>query len=410
MFSFLQELKEGLLISFRAIRANKMRSVLTTLGIFIGIISVTLMGTAIEGLDRKFEESISKIGADVLYVQKFPWFMGQEFWTLRNRRNIAVKDADAIERQSIYADAVAPQMGTRRSVKYKGKIVEGVQVIGTTDQYIALGGLDLSNGRFFSAMESDGGRPVVVLGTDVANELFPFEDPLGKTVKVGNYTFRVVGVLDKQGSFLGLVSLDNQVILPIERFEKLFGGTHRRYVTVAVKAPTVELVPETKEEIRGIMRKQRRLAPAEEDDFAINQQEAFKQVFDSIGAVIAGVGLFITGLSLFVGGIGIMNIMFVSVTERTREIGVRKAIGAPSRTILMQFLIEAAFLCLLGGLIGVAIAFPLSLIIDTVLPTAMPLSIVGIALLVSVLVGVISGFLPAYRASRMNPVDALRYE
>jgi putative ABC transport system permease protein len=181
-------------------------------------------------------------------------------------------------------------------------------------------------------------------------------------------------------------------------------------VTVAVKAPTVELVPETKEEIRGIMRKQRRLAPTEEDDFAINQQEAFKQVFDSIGAVIAGVGLFITGLSLFVGGIGIMNIMFVSVTERTREIGVRKAIGAPSRTILMQFLIEAAFLCLLGGLIGVAIAFPLSLIIDTVLPTAMPLSIVGIALLVSVLVGVISGFLPAYRASRMNPVDALRYE
>jgi putative ABC transport system permease protein len=216
--------------------------------------------------------------------------------------------------------------------------------------------------------------------------------------------------LDKQGSFLGLVSLDNQVIIPIERFEKQFGGRRRRYVTVAVKAPSVELVPEVKEEIRGIMRKQRRLAPAEEDDFAINQQEAFKQVFDSIGAVIAGVGLFITGLSLFVGGIGIMNIMFVSVTERTREIGVRKAIGAPRRTILMQFLIEAAILCLLGGLIGVAVAFPFSLIIDTVLPTAMPLSIVGIALLVSVLVGVISGFLPAYRASRMDPVDALRYE
>ena len=410
MRSILLELKEGLLISFHAIRANKMRSVLTTLGIFIGIISVTLMGTAIEGLDRKFEDSISKIGADVLYVQKFPWFMGQEFWTLRNRRNIAVKDAEAIERQSIYADAVAPQMGTRRSVKYRGKIVEGVQVIGTTDQYIALGGLDISNGRFFSAMESDGGRPVVVLGMDVADNLFPYEDPVGKTVKVGVGTFRVVGVLDKQGSFLGLVSLDNQVILPIERFEKLFGRSRRRYVTVAVKAPSVEMVTETKEEIRGIMRKQRRLAPAEEDDFAINQQEAFKEVFDSIGAVIAGVGLFITGLSLFVGGIGIMNIMFVSVTERTREIGVRKAIGAPRRTILIQFLTEAAILCLLGGLIGVAIAFPLSLIIDTVLPTAMPLSIVGIALFVSVLVGVISGFLPAYRASRMDPVDALRYE
>ena len=406
----LLELKEGLLIAFRAIRANKMRSVLTTLGIFIGILSVTLMGTAVEGLDRKFADSISKIGADVLYVQKFPWFAGDEFWTMRNRRNIEVSNAEAIERQSVYADAVAPELGAGRSVKYRGKIVEGVQVIGTTDQYIELGGLDLSNGRFFTSMESDGGRPVVVLGTDVSDNLFPYEDPIGKTVKVGNHTFRVVGVLEKQGSFLGLFSLDNQVILPLERFEKLFGGSRRRYVTIAVKAPSIPMVEETKEEVRGIMRKLRRLAPGQPDDFAINQQEAFKQVFDTIGAIIAGVGLFITGLSLFVGGIGIMNIMFVSVTERTREIGVRKAIGAPRRSILLQFLTESAILCLLGGIIGVAIAFPASLIIDTVLPTAMPLSIVGIALFVSLLVGLISGFLPAYRASRMDPVDALRYE
>lgn len=408
--NFLLELKEGLSIAWDAIRANKMRSALTTLGIVIGIVTVTLMGTAINGMNDAFHRSISIIGADTLFVDRFNWMMNseEEWLRVRKRREITLEQARIVENQLTMARAVAPVVGTGQTVQYKNRSASGVTIIGSTDQFLVTSGFSIESGRFMTASEALGGRPICVVGYEVATNLFGLEDPLGKRLKVGPLSLEVVGVLAKQGSLLGLESLDNQVILPIQQFVGSFWRNPDYQIQVKVR--NVEELDEAKEELRGIMRKARRLAPGDPDDFAINQQEQLVATFNSIAGIIAGVGLLITSLSLFVGGIGIMNIMFVSVAERTREIGVRKAIGAKRRTILMQFLIEAAMICLLGGLLGLAITYPLTLVANRFMPVTMSLPVVGLAILVSLITGLISGFLPAWRAARMDPVEALRNE
>jgi putative ABC transport system permease protein len=406
--NYLTELKEGLAISFHAIRANKLRSVLTTLGIVIGIVSVTLMATAIEGVNRAFDRSAAAFGTDVLYVQKFPWVSNDDWATIRNRRNLEVKFAARIERQATLSAAVAPVVATRRRATYGSNSMEDAMVSGTTSQYLSTAGVTLADGRFFTAEESNGGRPVAAIGATVAENLFPREDPIGKTIRVGGFPYTIIGVFEKQGGLFGAFTSDLRVYVPLFSFQTHYGG--RRDVTIQVKVADLKQMEDAKLELEGIMRSARGIAPGKPNDFNINQQEILTQTFAPISLVIASIGLFITGLSLFVGGIGIMNIMFVSVTERTKEIGIRKAIGAKRRTILLQFLSEAAALCLIGGILGLAIAFPLSLIVDQFLPTAMPISVVFISIGISLVVGVISGFLPAYRAAKMDPVEALRYE
>jgi putative ABC transport system permease protein len=406
--NFITELREGLAISWSAIRANKMRSILTTLGIVIGIVTVTLMGTAIEGLNRAFVNSISFIGGDVLYVDRASWMQSYDEWqAARKRPALSPADADALEEQLTMASAVTSVGFSSQPVKYKKHSSSGVTVVGTTENLMQTMGFTVADGRFLSPAECNLGRTVCVIGATVATNLFQRESPLGSKIIIGNIPFEVVGVLDKQGGLFGN-GIDNQVIVPLP--ELLVHFDNSPDLEIQVKIKDMEQVDEAKDELRMMMRRLRRLAPNEPDNFAINQSDQILILFHAIGGTIAAIGLFVTGLSLFVGGIGIMNIMFVSVAERTREIGIRKAIGAKRRTILLQFLIEAASICLIGGVIALAIAWPMTLLMGKVMPAVLSLPVVSIALFMALVTGVLAGFFPAWRAARMNPVDALRNE
>lgn len=407
--NLLSELREGLGISWRAIRANKLRSVLTTLGIVIGIVTVTLMGTAIEGLDRAFLHTISFIGADVLYVQKDEWGdeSYEEWLKIQRRKDLTLEQAALLEKELTLSRAISPVNFTMRPIKYGKQSASGVNILGSTDQLLITGSIGISEGRFMTAAEAEGGRPVCIIGSEVATNLFPHETPLGKKILIAQRPFEVVGVLEKQGAMFG--NFDNQAIIPMPQFLSAFVHTHS-VEQIQVKVNKMADYESARDELHSVMRRIRRLAPGDPDDFAINEQTEILSMIHRVTGTIASVGLFITGLSLFVGGIGIMNIMFVSVAERTREIGIRKAIGAKRRTILLQFLIEAASICLIGGGIGLGIAWPLTLVVSRFLPAVMAPSIVALAILVSLITGVLSGFFPAWRAARMNPVDALRAE
>ena len=386
-----------------------MRSLLATLGIVIGIVAVTILQTAIEGINNAFENSIAAIGADVLYVQKFEWFGKEDFSVYRNRPNITMQDYEYVLRNATLATSVSPSVGTSRSVTFREFSTDNVQIIGANDEYQRTVDLNIIDGRYFTKRESDGGWNVCVIGSDVKDAFFEKISPIGQTIQVAGFNFRVIGVIEKMGSLLGLISLDNRIIIPLNKFFTCFGT--KRAITINVKAADVNAMDDTKEELRAVMRRARHIPFGGKDNFGINQQEAFRSTYDQLTSLIKTIGTTITMLALIVGSIGIANIMFVSVKERTKEIGIRKSIGAKRRTILFQFITESVTICIMGGLIGLVIAFPLSILIDVLLlPTAMLVWVIVLALFISALAGVIAGFFPAFQASKLDPVDALRYE
>jgi putative ABC transport system permease protein len=410
------ELNESFRIAFAQLRANKLRSVLTAIGVVIGIVAVTLMGTAIRGIDIGFNRSLSMVGDDIVYVGKWPWFGHGDWWIYRNRPDIRTDYAAKLNRiiaatPNSLLDVAVPVAQSGRAIKFGENQVSNVWTMGTNYDYSRILVPDFLAGRFFNEVEAGNARQVCVLGYDVADALFPNRSATGQTVIIHDQPFKVIGVLAKQGSFLGLFSFDSQAILPLTAYEKFFSANQNAEIRVKVTDKT--RLAEAEDELTGAMRRVRGLRPGERDNFSINEQQAFKAQIDPVRNGIALAGLFITGLSLFVGAIGIMNITFVSVKERTREIGTRKALGARRRTILLQFLIEAVSICLVGGVAGLLAAYGIFVGIThwkPQFPVEFSPGLVLVGIIVSVLTGIISGFAPALGASRLDPVVALRYE
>jgi len=416
MKRFLYELTESWKIAAAQMRSNLTRSTLTALGVIIGIIAVTLMGTAVNGISIGFDKSMAVLGDDVLYVTQWPWKPVDDWWNYRDRKKIKTEYAETLNRMIAATPnsnlvIAVPTSNLMRSIKFGGNQVDNVFVLGTTSDFIITSTIDCTAGRFFNELESRGGASVVIIGYDVADALFPSESPIDKSVLINGQLFKVIGVNTRQGTFLGLFSWDSMVAMPLSAFNKYFSAKSESDVRVKVKDKTK--LADAKDELTGLMRRVRGLPPEKKDDFSINEQQAFKSTLDPVKNTIAIAGLFITGLSLFVGAIGIMNITFVSVKERTKEIGTRKALGARRRTILLQFLIESTALCLLGGFIGLAFAYLMCFGIGKAFssfPIHFSVGLVLISMIVSILTGLFSGFAPAWTASRLDPVAALRYE
>jgi putative ABC transport system permease protein len=405
-------------LSLETFRTHRMRSFLTALGIIIGVMTVIAIVALIQGMNYEVERQISSLGSNTIFVQKFAWGTGRlDLDEVSRRPDLTIEDAEAISRLPA-VERVAPQRSqTISRINWRGNKATGIDLTGSTPSYAVTANIKVEVGRFINSDDSLRKRAVCLIGGQVADDLFGEEDPVGRRIAFEGDRYTIIGVLERKGSFMGQ-SQDNNIIIPLSTFDKNFplprGRQARLFGGIAVQAMPRRgvSVEAAVDQIRELMRRRHGLGYNQSDDFGINTQDTLRDIYRNITRVAFLVMIAVAGISLLVGGIGIMNIMLVAVAERTREIGLRKALGATNRDVLWQFLLEAVLLAAVGGAIGILLGVGIAKLVEVAahLKAAAPFWTILLGFGFSAGVGIFFGIYPASRAARLNPIDALRYE
>lgn len=411
----IDDIKESAAMAIDTIRTNKIRSGLTILGVMVGVVTVMFMVSIIQGLNRSFAKQLEGIGSNIIYSIKFnPSFGRQPTQEERMRTDLTIADADALRDELSSIIGVSPiQRIIAETVFYKDKQTDTPILFGVTQYYEEVHTQYIATGRFLTETDLRERTNVAVIGKDVVKALFPNEEPLGKDIKIGGRVFRVVGVMSDLGSIFGQ-SRDNAVFIPLTTFQKYWRDIPfpQMVFTIIVRPTDRTKVNSVMEEMRDILRRRRSVKPGDKDNFFVSSQDSLLDIYNQLTGATYLVLTAISAVALMIGGIGVMNIMLVSVTERTKEIGIRKAVGATHRDILLQFLIEAVVLTGIGGVSGLIIGEIASLLMNkySPLPAFVPWWAIVIGLGMSFLVGIVFGLYPAWKAAKLNPIDALSFE
>lgn len=410
---FIRLFSESFRFAWHALTQNRLRTFLSLLGVTIGILAIISVFTVVDSLESNVRDSVDKLGSDVIYIQKWPWGAGEggeyKWWEFWKRPEVELDEMEALEDKCQEVDAFAFMMSASRTAKYESNSVSNVAVMAVSYDWSTIRDFDLIDGRYFTEGEMAAARNYVLIGADVAMALYGSVQAAGMDVKLGGKKQRVIGVFEKEGEDITGNSLDQAVVMPVKYGRTLMNPRYSSPMIIAKAKETTD-VKELKDELRGVMRSIRRLSPKMSDNFALNEISVINNALDGVFSAIGMAGWLIGGFSILVGGFGIANIMFVSVKERTKLIGIQKALGAKNNFILIQFLLESVMLCLVGGAVGLLLVFVGAKAVSSAMDFTIFLSFENILLgfFVSFLIGVISGIVPALSAARLDPVEAIR--